>query len=119
MAERMGKAQMVQVVAEKAGITRKQAGTAVDAMLDAITDGVRRGSVSLPGLGTFSVVDTKERQGVRPGTKDKINIPAGKRLKFKPSSSLKGAFAEGGRGNSGGGCNAGGGGGRRGRRGQS
>lgn len=92
MADRMGKAQMVQVVAEKAGITRKQAGSAVDAMLGAITDGVQKGSVSLPGLGTFSVAETKARTGVRPGTKTKINIPASRRLKFKASSSLKGKF---------------------------
>ncbi|HWG84331.1 MAG TPA: HU family DNA-binding protein [Deinococcales bacterium] len=94
MAERMGKAHMVQEVAAKAGITRKQAGQAVDAMLGAITEGVRKGSVSLPGLGTFSVATTKARQGVRPGTKEKIDIPEGRRLKFKPSSSLKGKFGE-------------------------
>ncbi len=95
MAERMGKAQMVQMVAEKAGITRKQAGMAVDAVIGEILGGVRKGSsVSLPGLGTFSIAETKERTGVRPGTKEKIRIPAGRRLKFKASSSLKGAFNE-------------------------
>lgn len=81
---------MVAEVSTKAGVTRKAAGSAVDAMIAAITGGVKKGSVTLPGLGTFSVVKTKARTGVKPGTKEKIKIPAGKRLKFKASSTLKG-----------------------------
>jgi DNA-binding protein HU-beta len=90
MAERMGKAHLVQEIASKAGVTRKQAGSAVDATIAAVLAGVKKGSVTLPGLGTFSVVKTKARTGVRPGTKTKIKIPAGKRLRFKASSTLKG-----------------------------
>jgi DNA-binding protein HU-beta len=90
MADRMGKAHLVAEVSTKAGVTRKAAGSAVDAMIGAITSGVKKGSVTLPGLGTFSVVKTKARTGVKPGTKEKIKIPAGKRLKFKASSTLKG-----------------------------
>jgi DNA-binding protein HU-beta len=90
MAERMGKAHLVQEIASKAGVTRKQAGSAVDATIAAVLAGVKKGSVTLPGLGTFSVVKTKARTGVRPGTKNKIKIPAGKRLRFKASSTLKG-----------------------------
>jgi DNA-binding protein HU-beta len=92
MSERMGKAHMVQVIAEKAGITRKQAGVAFDALLDEIVEGVREGSVSLPGLGTFSIVHTQARIGVRPGTTQRINIAASSRLKFKASSALKGKY---------------------------
>jgi DNA-binding protein HU-beta len=90
MADRMGKAHLVQEVSAKAGVTRKASGNAVDAMIAAIIAGVKKGSVTLPGLGTFSVVKTKARTGVKPGTKEKIKIPAGKRLKFKASSTLKG-----------------------------
>ncbi|MFN3267296.1 MAG: HU family DNA-binding protein [Deinococcales bacterium] len=91
MADRMGKAHLVQEVAAKAGVTRKAAGAAVDAVIGAVLAGSKKGhSVTLPGLGTFSVVKTKARTGVKPGTKDKIKIPAGKRLKFKASSTLKG-----------------------------
>jgi DNA-binding protein HU-beta len=86
----MGKAHLVQEIASKSGVTRKQAGSAVDATIAAVLTGVKKGSVTLPGLGTFSVVKTKARTGVRPGTKVKIKIPAGKRLRFKASSTLKG-----------------------------
>lgn len=92
MAERIGKAQLVTEVAHKTGLQRKQAADAVQCVIDTIRDGVKNGSVSLPGLGTFSVVTTKARTGVRPGTKVKIEIPEGRRLKFKPSSSLKGSY---------------------------
>ena len=92
MAQRMGKAHLVQEVAAKAGVTRKQANAAVDTVIGSILGGVKKGSVSLPGLGTFSVVKTKARTGVKPGTTTKIKIAAGKRLKFKASSTLKGKF---------------------------
>ena len=92
MANRVGKAHLVQEIAAKAGVTRKQAGAAVDAMIASIVGGVKKGNVTLPGLGTFSVAHTKARTGVRPGTKTKIKIPAGKRLRFKASSTLKGKF---------------------------
>jgi DNA-binding protein HU-beta len=92
MAQRMGKAHLVQEVAAKAGVTRKQANSAVDTIISTVLGGVKKGTVSLPGLGTFSVVKTKARTGVKPGTTTKIKIPAGKRLKFKASSTLKGKF---------------------------
>lgn len=59
-------------------------------MLDVVVDALRSGkSVGLPGLGTFSVTSTAERQGVRPGTSERITIPAGKKIRFKAASTLK------------------------------
>lgn len=58
-------------------------------MLDAVKQGQTLG---LPGLGTLSVKATAARTGVRPGTSEKIQIPAGKKLAFKVASTLKGTL---------------------------
>lgn len=46
------------------------------------------GTVQLTGFGTFSVKETKERQGSNPSTHEKITIPAGRKVKFKPGTAL-------------------------------
>lgn len=80
-AGKIAKTQLVEMVSEKTGLTKKQAGEAVDAAMDAIVGAVRQGqSVGLPGLGTLSVKATAARSGVRPGTSERIEIPAGKKL---------------------------------------
>ncbi|WP_051935617.1 HU family DNA-binding protein [Deinococcus sp. YIM 77859] len=90
---KVGKIQLVEMVAEKSGLTRKQAGEAVNAAMDAIIESIRQGqSVGLPGLGTFSVKATAARTGVRPGTSERIQIPAGKKLAFKAATTLKGTL---------------------------
>ena len=90
---KIAKTQIVEQVAEQAGLTRKQAADAVNAMLDVVTDGLRGGkTVGLPGLGTFSVKATAARTGVRPGSTERIQIPAGKKVSFKVASDLKGSF---------------------------
>lgn len=86
---RVGKTALVMEISSRVGISKIEAGRAVDAFIDSITLGVKKGSVTLPGLGTFSVVKTKARTGVKPGTKESISIAAGKRLKFKKSSKLE------------------------------
>ena len=69
--EKLGKTQMIDLVASQTSLTKKEAGAAVDAALDAIVEALRSGkSVGLPGVGTFSVKATAARQGVRPGTSD-------------------------------------------------
>ena len=92
MANRSGKAELVEVLSSKAGLTKKDAGIAIDVLTDAIVAHAKKGSVNIPGLGSFSVVKTKARTGVKPGTSEKIKIAAGKRLKFKASSTLKAAL---------------------------
>ncbi|PNY79899.1 HU family DNA-binding protein [Deinococcus koreensis] len=90
---KVAKTQLVEMVADKTGLTKKQSEEAVSAMLDAVVGAVRGGqSVGLPGLGTLSVKATAARTGVRPGTSEKIQIPAGKKVAFKVASTLKGTL---------------------------
>lgn len=88
---KVAKTQLVEMVADKTSLTKKQSDEAVSTMLDVIVSALRDGkSVGLPGLGTLSVRTTAARTGVRPGTSEKINIPAGKKVSFKAASTLKG-----------------------------
>lgn len=92
---KVGKSQLVERVAEQSGLTKKQAGEVVDAAMDVIVEAVRQGqSVGLPGLGTLSVRETAARTGVRPGTSERIQIPAGRKVAFKVASQLKGALGD-------------------------
>ena len=88
--EKIAKTHLIENVASNTSLNKKQAGEAVATMLDTVVSALRDGkSVGLPGLGTFSVASTAERQGVRPGTSQKITIPAGKKVRFKAASTLK------------------------------
>ena len=89
LSTRIGKAQLVDVVSKQTGLTKKLAGKTVDAMIDSVVTGIKRGSVTLPAFGTFSAVKTKARTGVKPGTTTKIKVPEGKRVRFKASGILK------------------------------
>lgn len=90
---KIAKTQLVEQVAAKAGLTRAQAAGAVDAMLEGMVETIREGgSVGLPGLGTLSVKATAARTGVKPGTTERIQIPAGKKVAFKVASTLKAAL---------------------------
>ncbi len=87
---KVAKTQLVERVADKTGLTKKQSEEAVSAMLGVVVDAIRTGqSVGLPGLGTLSVKATAARTGVRPGTSERIQIPAGKKVAFKVASTLK------------------------------
>ncbi|MFB9993467.1 HU family DNA-binding protein [Deinococcus oregonensis] len=92
-ANKVAKTQIIDMVASATTLSKKQAAEAVSSMLDLIATALKDGkSVGLPGLGTLSVAATAERQGVRPGTSDKITIPAGKKVRFKVASTLKGTL---------------------------
>lgn len=87
---KIGKGQLVNAIAEKTGLTKRQSEQAVATLLDEIVGGLRSGQVvTLPGLGTLKVTATAARTGVRPGTSEKIDIPAGRKVSFKASSNLK------------------------------
>ncbi|AZI42752.1 DNA-binding protein [Deinococcus psychrotolerans] len=89
--EKIAKTQIIDMVADRTSLNKKQAGESVAVMLDVVVEALKEGkSVGLPGLGTFSVAKTAARQGVRPGTSEKITIPAGKKVRFKVASTLKG-----------------------------
>ena len=86
----MNKSELVDLVAEKAGMSKKDSEKAVKAVLDSITDGLVRGNkVQLVGFGTFEVRNRKEREGRNPATGEKIKIKALKVPAFKPGKALK------------------------------
>ena len=88
----MNKAQLIDHVQQTADLNKKQAGEAVSAVLDGIQGALADGeSVTLTGFGTFEVRDRKAREGVKPGTSEKIQIPASKFPAFKAGKPLKDA----------------------------
>lgn len=89
----MNKNDLVGVVAEKADITRSQAGEAVDAVFEAITGSLKKGDeVRLVGFGTFAVSQRKATTGRNPATGAEIQIPASNQAKFKPGKGLRDAL---------------------------
>ena len=83
---------LVDAVAEKARITKKDAEAAISAVFEGISQGlVNEGKVSISGFGVFEVKETAARTGVNPATQEKIEIPASKRVTFRVSSALKDA----------------------------
>ena len=84
------KNQLTQSLAEKLGVTKKQAGDFVDAFVEQITGYLRKGEkVNITGFGIFKVADRKARMGVNPKTGEKISIPASKKPRFTPGKVLK------------------------------
>ncbi|CAM3283986.1 HU family DNA-binding protein [Deinococcus deserti] len=74
--------------------TRVQSQQAVDVFLESVLEAVRTGkSVGLAGLGTLSIRETAARTGVRPGTSERIQIPAGKKVAFKVATTLQGTLS--------------------------
>lgn len=89
----MTKADLVNSIAEKAGLNKAEAEKALKAFTDAVTDALKAGEkVSLVGFGTFSVGERAARQGQNPQTGAKIDIPAAKVPKFKAGKALKDAI---------------------------
>ena len=89
----MNKADLIDMVASKADLSKTDAASAVEAVIDGITSTLRQGdSVTLVGFGTFSVSDRAARTGRNPRTGDVITIPASKSPKFKAGKALKDAL---------------------------
>ena len=87
----MTKAEFIDSVAAKANLSKKEAGAAVDAVLDTISGTLAGGGdVAFTGFGKFHVQSRAARTGVNPRTGEKVNIPAGKVPKFTPGSSAQG-----------------------------
>lgn len=85
----MNKNELVNAIAEKAGLTKVDAKAALDATVAAVTEALAKGDkVSLIGFGTFSVVEKGERTGINPRTKESITIAARKAVKFKQGAEL-------------------------------
>lgn len=90
----MTKLGLVEAVAEKTGLSKKQADEAVKAFTGVVTDALADGDkVQIIGFGTFEVSQRAERAGINPKTKEKITIPASKSVKFKAGKALKDAVS--------------------------
>jgi len=86
----MTKKDMIEIIAKKSEMTKKQAGLALSSMVDGITEALQAGEkVTFIGFGTFRVKERKARTGINPQTKKKIKIAAKKVPVFKPSVALK------------------------------
>ena len=91
----MNKTELIAAVAEKAGMSKKDAETAIVAVVDSITEALaREEKVQLVGFGSFEVKARAERVGRNPKTKETIQIPASKAPVFKASSAMKGAVSK-------------------------
>ncbi len=89
----MNKTELINAVAEKAGLSKADSKKAVDAFTEAISGALKSGDkVALIGFGTFSVKETSAREGINPSTKQKIKIAAKKVAKFKAGSELNAAL---------------------------
>ena len=89
----MGKTELVEFIAAKAGLTKADALRAVDAFQEGIVEGLKKeGKVSLVGFGTFSAKKREARDGINPLTKEALHIPAKTVASFKAGSKLKDAL---------------------------
>ena len=89
----MSKQEIVEMVAEEAGISKAAASRAVDAVFEGITKGLKKeGKVTFVGFGTFSAKKRAAREGINPLTKEPLKIPAKTVASFKAGSKLKDAL---------------------------
>jgi DNA-binding protein HU-beta len=86
----MNKAQIIEKVAQEAGMTKAQTERLLDLCLDTIKKSVKKGDdVKLVGFGTFTKAKRKARTGRNPQTGKAIKIPAAWYPKFRPGSEFK------------------------------
>ncbi len=86
----MKKEDLVRLVSEKTGISRRKALGIINSFIEALREGLEKdGKVVLVGFGTFEVRTRKARQGMNPRTGQPIHIPSRKYIKFKPGKALK------------------------------
>ena len=91
----MNKTELIAAVAEKAGLTKKDAESVINATFETITESLTKGDkVQVSGFGIFEVKAREARVGRNPRTKETIQIPATKLPVFKASKALKDAIAK-------------------------
>ena len=91
----MNKTELIAAVAEKTGLTKKDAERVVNATVETITESLCKGDkVQVSGFGIFEVKAREARVGRNPRTKETIQIPASKLPAFKASKTLKDAIAK-------------------------
>lgn len=90
----MNKNEFIDAIALKSGLTKKDSKTALDAVLDTITEVLeKKDSVAFIGFGTFSTASREARTAKVPGTTKTVNVPATTVAKFKVGKALKEAVA--------------------------
>ena len=91
----MNKTELIAAIAEKAGLSKKDAERALNATIDAITASLVAGDkVQVSGFGIFEAKKREARTGRNPHTKETIQIPATRLPAFKASKTLKDAVAK-------------------------
>ena len=89
----MNKAEFVAAMAEKAGLSKKDAEKALKAFTDVVAEELKKGEkVQLVGFGTFEVSERAAREGRNPQTGETMKIAASKSPKFKAGKALKDAL---------------------------
>jgi DNA-binding protein HU-beta len=90
------KQEFIQRVAQKSGLNAREAGKAVDAFMETVTETLRsRDSINFTGFGKFSAAERAARQGVNPRTGERVEIAATTVPKFSAGSQLKSAVKGG------------------------
>lgn len=88
----MKKSEIVDALAEKAGLTKSDAGKAYDALIEVFTEELKKGNkISIVGFGTFAVSERAAREGRNPRTGETVQIAARRAVTFKPGAALKDA----------------------------
>lgn len=88
----MNKSELIDELAEKAEVTKKQASSVLDALISTVSNVLSEGEqVVIPGFGTYSVGMRSEREGRNPKTGEKLIIKACRVPKFKAGKGLKDA----------------------------
>lgn len=87
----MNKEKLVENVATKTGLTKKESRTAINATLESISEALINGEdrVQLIGFGTFQLRERKAHKGRNPQTGKEITIPTKQVVSFKPSTNLR------------------------------
>ncbi len=89
----MSKTELIEFIADRAEMSKAEAGRALDAVLEGITEGLKKDKeVTLVGFGKFSAKTRAARDGINPSTKEPIKIPAKTVATFKAGSKLKDAI---------------------------
>ena len=85
----MNKTELINSIAEKASLTKVQSKAALEAAINTVMETLAKGEkIALIGFGTFEVAQKNARKGINPRTKEVIEIPARKTVKFKAGAEL-------------------------------
>jgi DNA-binding protein HU-beta len=91
----MNRAELVDLISEKAELTKAAASRALDALLSGVTNSLQKGDpVVIVNFGTFTIKERAARKGRNPSTGEEINISAAKVVGFKAGKALKEAVKE-------------------------